>query len=489
MSIESVYNDIKNKLLSIRTDIVVNPGSVISDSFITPTAYVLNKNRVLQDYVKALQSLFTIQILLNSEAALEEIASIELKTVDDVKIDLANFINKIGDNYKLSRFPAVATTGIVYMGRIDPPSQDITIPVGTQIQTLDNKVYKVTQEIIMETPGTDLYDAESNLYVVAVPVEAVESGINGNTVSGTVTQFINSISGLNYVFNKDNFTNGYDEETDDAFIERIKNKLSGNNFGTKNGYKSLILDNFRDVKDVLVVVAGDELMERDVSSYGGAVDIWVLEETLTVQNTETVNEFNLYEGGQDGFIFSKQPISTLISAPPTASVEPDTGALAHSYADRTAVIFGTSPSLPFEITYSYYPLIEEIQNFLQQDEYAILGNTIKKANAVEDMALVKKAIERLINVSATITTLPNFDINEVISNTTTNILNFITNLGLGDDLSQSDIVGVIENTAGVDSVEIPFDIFNFVEETVAQVNQLEVEANEYIRANDITINV
>lgn len=488
MSIESVYNDLKNKLLSIRKDIAVNPGSVTSDSFLTPPAYVLNKNRVLLDYVKGLQTLFTIQSLLNNEEALREIAEVELKTIDDVRNDLSNFIDKIGDNYRLSRFSAVSATGVVYMGRIDPPSQNITIPSGTQIRTLDNKIYKTTQEVIMTTPGTNLYDVESNLYVVAVPVKAEAEGSEGNTVSGTITEFINNISGLNYVFNKDNFTNGTDEETDTLFIQRIKTQLSGNNVGTINGYKRIILNNFRDVKDVIVVTAGDSLMERDVSSYGGFVDVWVLEETLPTTVTGTITEFNISVGGQDGYIFEKQPFNSLISSPANSLIVEDIDALSHSYADRTSIVFSSLPSLPFEVVYTYSALIQEIQEFLQQDEYAVLGNTVKRANAVEDMVLIKKAIRRNIDIVATITVLPNFNVNETISKTQDNILNYVSKLGLGEKLSQSDIIGVVENTTGVDSVNIPFDTFNFVEETTAQVNELQIERNEYIRIENININ-
>lgn len=487
MSIENIYNDIKNKLLSIRSDIVVNPGSVTSDVYLTPQAFVLNKNRVLLEYVKTLQTLFTIEALLNNENAIQEIANIELKTVNEVRTDIANFIDKFADNYDLSRNPAEFATGTVFFGRIDPPSSNITIPEGTKIKTLDNKIYTTTEEVIMETPGTDLYDPESNLYVVEVNVKATEGGVIGNTTSGTITEFIDNVSGLNYVFNKDNFTSGYDEEDNTSFIARIRNQLSGNNVGTIDGYKRIILNNFRDVKDILIVGPGNELMKRD-SGFGGAIDIWILEETLPERVTETATEFNLPDNPKDGYIFSNQPVSEIILAPETYQILKDDSELAHSYAAQDAVEFDTTPALSFDVTYTYYPLIQDIQEFLQQDKYAVLGNTIKKANAVEDMALVKKAIERLINISAIITILPNFNINTVIINTRNNILNYVAELKLGESLSQSDIVNIIENTEGVNYVELPFEVFNFMNEAGIS-DTLTVKNNEYIRINDVNINV
>jgi phage-related baseplate assembly protein len=102
-------------------------------------------------------------------------------------------------------------------------------------------------------------------------------------------------------------------------------------------------------------------------------------------------------------------------------------------------------------------------------------------NAVEDIALVKMAIKKLVNISVTINILPGFDSAIVISNCQDNINNFVADLGLGDNLAQSDIVGILENTEGVDNVNLPLNLFNFSGEISAEVDDLTVEKNEYIR--------
>lgn len=493
-TIVEIYNELKNNLLSVRRDLAVNPGSSISDSFLGPTSYVLYKNRVSLDYNKALQTLFTIQLLLANDSAIEVIANAELKTTDEVISDITDFIDKIADNYRLTRYPAVNANGFVSFGRIDPPSQNITIPAGTQIKTAENKQYTTTETVVMNTTDTDLYDAESNLYIVQVPVEANEAGIIGNTLSGTITQFINNIAGLNYVFNRDAFANGLDEENNDSLIERIKVRLSGNTFGTLDGYKNLILNNFRTVRDILVVSSGDPLMQRN-SGLGGAVDIWVLDESAPTVVVENGVSFNYKEGPYDAYIFNNQPLAEVLISPNPFYNVADTGELAHSYVQNAGVYFyppgSGGPVPPLDFTYSYYAIIPAIQEFLNLPENAILGNTIKKENAIESMALVKKAIEKPVNIAATITlsTGPNINATTVIAQCQTAIADYVANLLLGESLNQSDIIGILENVPGVNGAVTPINNFNFVGEIIAQVNILTVERNEYIRANSINVSL
>lgn len=500
-TLQDIYNELKNNLLSVRKDVAVNPGSVVSDVFLTPTSYILYRNRVLLDYVQALQSLYTIKLLLNSPDALSIIASVELKTVEEVQTDISNFIDKIGDNYMLTRLPSINAQGSVFFGRIDPPSQSITVPAGTIVKTADGKQYTVDNTETMNVGDPNLYDASSNLYVIEVAVTAVDGGTAGNTVIGSITQFVNQVSGLNYVFNKSNFVNGIDVETNDQFIVRIKTKLSGNNFGTINGYKNLILTNFRTVKDVLVVPAGNlvlkldgsPLMERD-GGMGGVVDIWVLDETPPVEVPEYGVAFNMSVGGLNGYIFPNQPIAQVLVYPNTGLPHYDTTSLAHSYAETTYMYFSPpgsgGPVSPFDITSSYYKIVTDIQTFLNQPQNAILGNTIKKSSAIENIALVKKAIEMPVSVSASIVLKSSADETTTIASCEQAILTYMSQSLLGVPIAQSDIVGVLETVSGVDYVKLPLDIFQFASVGIpAQVNDLLVEPNEYIRAGAITVTV
>jgi len=487
-TLTSVYNELKMNLLSVRKDVAVNPGSVVSDVFLTPTANTLYRNRVLLDYTIALQSLYTIQLLLVNEPALTIIASAELVTVDDVRTEIKGFIDKIGSNFMLTRFAPTYATGTVFFGRIDPPGDDIIIPALSKIKTADGKQYTTDTISTMLVSDPNLYDSSTNLYVIEVPVTAVISGIAGNCVSYSITQFVNQISGFSQVFNKTAFTSGMDEETDNAFIERIRIKLSGNNFGTINGYKSLVLNNFRTVSDALVVSSGDPIMLRD-DGMGGCVDIWVLEENPAITITEPSVSFNCNVGGLDGYTFLNQPIDQIIVSPVGSRLD-DTTSLAHSYADTTSILFppvgSGGPVPPFNLTYSYFKIIGDIQAFLQQPENAILGNTFKKSSALEDIALVKKAIVRYVDISAVVVLRINADAS-TLTQCQDAIFTFMSSLLLGQAIAQSDIVGILEAIAGVNYVILPLSKFNFEGATIAQVNDLVVNGNEYMRAGTISV--
>jgi hypothetical protein len=200
-------------------------------------------------------------------------------------------------------------------------------------------------------------------------------------------------------------------------------------------------------------------------------------------------------GGLNAYIFAFQPVAQLLVAPNTSAVAIDTTSLAHSYAETTAVTFqppgGGGPSGSFDLTYTYYQIIDTIQAFLQKAENCILGNTINKSSAIEDIALVKKAIEKPTVISASITIKGGYDADTVINQGETNINNYMNNLLLGKQLGESDIVGILENTAGVDTVSLPLNTFNYQSdlgvEAVVTGGILSPNRNEYIRASTITV--
>jgi hypothetical protein len=227
---------------------------------------------------------------------------------------------------------------------------------------------------------------------------------------------------------------------------------------------------------------------------GGVVDIWVLDESAPVEVPEYGVSFNTSVGGLNGYIFPNQPIAQVLVMPNLGNVSFDTTSLAHSYAETTYAYFpppgGGGPVPPFDITSSYYKIITDIQTFLNQPQNAILGNTIKKSNAIENIALVKKAIEMPVNVSASIVLKSSADEAIAIASCEQAILTFMSQSLLGVPIAQSDIVGVLEAVSGVDYVKLPLDIFNFASiASPAQVNDLLVEPNEYIRAGAITVTV
>lgn len=496
MSFMSVYNEIKQQLLTIRRDIAVNPGTPVSDAWITPNAYILHKNRVMLEYAKTLQTLYSIELLLNNETALQEIATVEIKTVDQIRTDISTFIDKIGYNYGKIRNSAVEASTPLTLGRLDPLGSipSITITAGQIFKTLENIQFKTLSTYTITSFD---YDTEYNMYTYSVLVQAVEKGIVGNVTSGTITVMTPQISNINVVWNKENVTNGLEVESDTDYIARIRLALTGNSFGTMDGYKSLILDSFPNrVKDAITIPVGDSLMIRS-NGYGGMVDVYVLCEESSISFTEYIDGYNTINptNNKMGFYPTKQPVDTVISVDNVTSFTQmdDVGTLQNSYADKTYVMVNDSPppTKPGDTTYTYFGIINEIQSMLNNEHYAILNNTLLVNNAVENMVLVKLATKMEINISARITILQNFDPTTVETTVKNNINTYIASLGLGESLSQSDIINVIENSEGVDTVRVPFDIFNFVTGTDAQINDLVVNKTQYIRlsSNGLSITV
>jgi len=504
MSEIDVFNSLKAKLISIRKDIATNPGSVVADSNLIPQAFELNKNRTLLSYSRDLQTFIDILALENDEATLQEIADVQNKTVDQVLADISAFIDNRGADFDMIRQQAVYSSGYAYFGRFDAPTFDITIPLGTQIKTQDNKTFETTAEVTMYATGAEsYYDAVENLYLVKVPIKATQAGVIGNVVSYTISVLVNQVSGINYVLNKDNITNGLDKETDTQFIARIKTKLSGVNTATKGGLKNLIMANFPTIRDMVVIDSNDSLMVRD-QGYGGAVDVYVLEETSPITITSEsypAPAFNEIYSTFNAFYLTKQPVFfdgvtetvTGVSIADFHFVEDLTSTLAHSKFGRSLVYF-TNPGLtpPFLVTYQYYKICEDIQNFMNLEWNAIVGSIDGSVNPNDVTILVRKAISHSLNIEFKLVTKPGYTAATVKNEITLAITNYIASTLLGARISQSDITAVAEAVEGTDYIYFSAltpvaytGIFDL--DTSGLLNTVSVIKTEYIRAGTITI--
>lgn len=120
---------------------------------------------------------------------------------------------------------------------------------------------------------------------VKVAVECVSEGTIGNVPTGSITSFPKTLAGLYEVTNENPFTNGYDEETDEALRERYYTfvqtpSTSGNKHEYKNwalsvvgtgGAKVIPRWNGRNTVKVIIISANatgaDEELIKNVSDY------------------------------------------------------------------------------------------------------------------------------------------------------------------------------------------------------------------------------
>ena len=118
----------------------------------------------------------------------------------------------------VSRQEATYADGEVTFSRSEPASKDYTIPSGTVVQTDSNdpSAYETSETVVLEEDTTQ----------VVAEIESLESGIESNAGSNTVTILPSPPAGVESVTNPSGITGGTNEETDDSLRSRAKEELS-----------------------------------------------------------------------------------------------------------------------------------------------------------------------------------------------------------------------------------------------------------------------
>lgn len=491
LSIGESYTDILAEIKQ-RKDVNANPGSVISDLFLTPVAVESTRAKLLASLVSYLQSIDGILFLQTDTDTRTQI--IEALDTSDSAFDslLKAALDHQGANVLVDRRPAQKATGIVSITRnsaITIPEQTLTVPAGTIISTSLSRIqYRVTKD----TPYIQtFFDNELGFYTLVVPVEAVLAGTSGNAAADTITVLETSVPGFTGVTNKLAIANGLDEESDVDYADRIKTKISANNKGSEDGYKSLILDNIFTISNVSVIQAGDPEMTRD-RGMGGKVDIY-LREQLLATTTETY--------GYTGEIFrslANVPVQSVISVigdsggdPSHVFVEgvdwsfiPDSNIITkHSSRanDRIQWLGATIPNIGsgtpnYTVTLVYDSNVQLAQNLIDTPEESILNADV----------LVKEAEQVLIDISFTFFTKTGFSKSILTPTVQQAIESFVDGLKIDQSLFQSDIIKIVENIDGVRNVSLPFVVFNKTGD-LTLVDEVKPGKNSVIVLNNLVI--
>jgi hypothetical protein len=492
-TIQSVFNELKNYLLSVRQDLSINPGSVTADMFAS-IANSENISRLLIQYSQSLQTLPDILSLISNTNFIAAVAPSLNETVDQVSNDISGFIDKFAAGFDIIRNPATYATSVIYFGRFDALTQNITIYQGSQIKTADGKIYTTTATVIMDTT-TNYYNPDYNLYLIQVPIIASVSGSAGNTIANSINTLITQISGIQYVINEDDISNGYDEETDQALISRIQTRLSGINIFSPNGMKSLLQSNFPTLKDILIQSSNDSLMIRD-EGYGGKTDIYILEESLPITVTNEIHtSVESYFGTYYGDFLQNQPsnpdstnfaVSNAGGSIPFFYLKDIVSNFSGSIFENSFVYFSASPTYPIYITYSYYNIVSNIQNFLNTSQYALLGSSNGSNNPNNLWIMIKKAKQRNLNITFTAFIKTGYIRANVIIALQTNILNYVSALLLGDSIEQSNVIAIAQDTPGISYLDFTGGIFD-LDNTGLNII-LTPAISEYIRLGNLVIN-
>ena len=452
-----------------------DPPTAMGEVFVTPTVATLQFLDAKVQLARIEQTLDTILATLEDSATLADLAARLGEDQVDVENRLHRAIDDAAANFGLTRRPAAQSYGSVVVFRSTPLTSIVTIPSGFKFYAPSlEQEYGSVNTINISSMS---FDVTLNKYIASVPVQSVDVGLNTAAAIGQVVQIRDNNPQLEGVTNLDPIVGGRDQESDRDLVARIKTALSANNIGTKSGYRNLVLS-LSNVKDASIIGAGDTLMVRDLSD-GGSVDIYITD-PVPIQ----VNELATIAGGNldvTGTIFtpSRQPIInniTTVSPAPSAIIKDGT-VYAGSLRAKDQITFSTSQD---GVTISYFvnDNVRVVQEYLDDPDRKILGSDV----------LVKEVQVVLVNVIFKITVLSGFSKSVVATNVQNEVTQFISTLGVGQSLEQSDVLRIATNVAGVDRVDLPMTQFDRGGTTPQQLKVIEAAANEVLRVNTVAVN-
>jgi hypothetical protein len=369
------------------------------------------------------------------------------------------------------------------------------VPSGTLIESPTGVQFITTSSaIILQAQLASYYDPALLAYSVAVPIEAVVAGPGSNLSAGQLIYATSTLpNGFTGVTNKYVIDNGHDTETDAEFVDRIQATEGGTSLQTAMGIRALILNN-TDIRSVFIADAASPYQIRN-SGKGGVVDIYTIDSLPTlVTDYWTMASSDQY--------FQHQPVSDVVSVTGVYNDGVHAPELEHSFVEDQDYFFvkdtnplslnsvrgfdkiiwpgAVRPTGAYTVTYAYNQALETIQNLVMQDQYRPLMGDVATA------VLSREGTQVPLEVSYQIVVLGGgYSPDTVKQQATANVMAFINGLGFGVSLAQSDIINVLENTPGVNSVNTVPVKFNRVGGAIEEI--LTVKAFEYLRAQTIVI--
>lgn len=371
-----------------------------------------------------------------------------------------------------------ATKATLILRFMTPSSFNASIPVGTAARTqgLNSIEYKTTVNILNQ-PVT--LDTVTGLYYIDVAAEATLAETASRVPLNRVTSLTPPLTGFSAVTNVSSSSGGTDTESDSDLLDRYMLAKKSLQLDTIGGLTTLALDQ-TGVTDALVVDNSDPLMTRGV---GSQVDIWIMGDNDTsAQDTITYNS----EMMNNEIIIAKQPVQaiTFVSVagnPYTENIHftfvKDNSGYANSSKGNDKIVF-TAGNEPLDgqsviIQYTYNKLITDVQSVLAEAENKIPNSDI----------LVREAYEVLVDMSIHLTVYTNYSVTDVNASVTTNLTNTYNAKKLANSVYQSDLVNVIENTDGVNRVDLPFALM--ARTGSVGTSDIITAKNEYARLNSL----
>jgi hypothetical protein len=424
------------------------PGSVIGNLYIAPLA-VGDVQQQARTYMVAVgESIQNILALEKDQPTLQLLAQALNTTIVDVQAQLSALLDSWGGNFVEVRLPPTKASGTVVFGRVDPPTQDLTIGVGKIVESSGGIRYTTTSPVTMIAASAGTYfDQNLLLYVISVPVEAVNTGKSGNAPSGSITKISSPVNGLPFITNTEPISGGDDLESDDQFGTRLLLKWQAYGRLTPAGVNFYARKLVPGIQDVYVAVTGDPLSLRGE----GHTDVWFKGESIT-QNTETFGAYN-HPTIPNAIVPSKKPVTALVSVATGAAVlrRSLNDGITGSVQELDYFQFVTPPTFPVQVSYDYDARVAELQNLYNDPQYAPLNqiDPTTAATAVSTPILAKRAFQLDYDYTVAIMVTPGFNPATVRNNVSVALAIFADTFGLGSTVYLDDLNKVVESVPGV----------------------------------------
>lgn len=484
-TLEQRMAQIRRRLLQNNSnDFSVAPGSVVGDLFISPQAVSDVQQNAISYLVATSLSIIDILALKQDLNTLNLIAQALNTTAGDVVSQLSAFLDNWGENFSEVRRQPTKATGSVKFGRVDAPATDITVGIGKVVKSSGGIEFQTTASVTMVAASAGSYfDPDLLLYVIEVPVEAVNTGANGNVPSASINTIVTAVDGLPFVTNSNPTTGGSDLETDEAFGARLLLKWQAAGRLTQAGVEDSIMSNISGVQDVYVAKTGDPLSVRGA----GKTDVFFKGEQVA-QATETFSAFNNPDF-PSAILTAHRPVLSLVSVDSgTAVLRRDTSsAIAGSEQSRDTIQFSTPPVFPVQITYTYDARVTEVQNVFNDSANAPLNQEepVSIITAVRTPILIKRAEPVDVDYTVTVAIVPGENAATIKANVGAALAALSDTFLLGQEIFLTDLNQVVEETIGVLRIS---SVSLFAPTGQAGIeNSVPSAANRFVRLKNIVV--
>lgn len=295
-----------------------------------------------------IEGTFENDVLASSsiEFAKTEVELEELCQISFAETSYGDYLSLRAEEHGVIRKSAVAATGELQI----KGTAGAIVPRGSLFSTDTGMIFSTSTDCTLSTEGT-----------VTVSAIAVLPGKSGNVVAGTIKKIPISIAGVQSVLNTEDFSGGYDEESDTELLQRLLLHVrTPATSGNANHYREWALS-----------VAGVKAAKVQPLWQGnGTVRVLVLDEDLNPAGTDLLKQVQTY-------IDANRPIgaTVTVAAPTTQNIDISLSVSVHA---------GYMDSYKADIQSAIQSYLTDLAFDATQVSIAQIGKIVLDTDAVDD---------------------------------------------------------------------------------------------------------